>query len=36
MSLLVKDVDIKLSDLEKITDNFSGDFKVGSGGYGDV
>ena len=29
-------MDIRLHVLEKITNNFSSDFKIGSGGYGDV
>lgn len=36
MSLVGKDMDIELELLEKITNKFSEDQKVGSGGYGDV
>lgn len=36
MSLVGKDMDIELDLLEKITNKFSEDRKVGSGGYGNV
>jgi hypothetical protein len=29
-------MDLKLNDIETITNNFSENLKVGSGGYGDV
>lgn len=36
MSLVGQGMGINLAYLEKITDNFSNEFKVGSGCYGDV